>query len=70
MDVASQLAWVTGFLSAFNFYGNRREADVAGSTDVNGIFAWLDNYCAANPLHTVAEASVALVTELSKDATR
>ena len=34
--------------------------------DNNGIFAWIDNYCAAHPLDSIATATIALVAELSK----
>ncbi len=65
MDLATQTAWVNGFLSAFNFYGTSKE-DIANGIDANGVFAWIDNYCAAHPLDNITRATIALITELSK----
>jgi hypothetical protein len=39
---------------------------VAEGTDINGVFAWIDTYCAAHPLDPIAKAAIALVVELSK----
>ena len=68
MDLATQTAWVQGFISAFNYYGGATAPDIASGTDANGVFAWIDNYCAAHPLDTIATATIALVSELSKSA--
>jgi len=39
---------------------------VGNGVDPNRIFAWIDNYCAPHPLDSIATASIALVSELSK----
>lgn len=67
MPAALDTQWVQGFLSAFNYYGNG-SGNVTNGTDVNGVFAWIDNYCAAHPLDLIADATIALVSELSKRA--
>jgi hypothetical protein len=67
MDLASQTAWVSGFLSAFDYYGNG-SGNVGNDIDANGILAWIDNYCVAHPLDSIATATIALVSELSKRA--
>src|SRR5262245_16180541 len=41
--------WVLGFLSAFNYYGNG-SGDVHHGTDNEGVYAWIDNYCATHPM--------------------
>ena len=66
--IANQTAWVNGFLSAFNDYGSAAASDVANCIDANGVFAWIDNYCAAHPLDSTATATIALISELSKRA--
>jgi hypothetical protein len=66
MDLATQAAWVQGFISAFNYYGGATAPDIASGTDANGVFAWIDNYCAAHPLDSIATATIALLTELSQ----
>jgi hypothetical protein len=65
MEIAFQTNWVYGFLSAFNYYGTS-EGDIANGIDSNGLFAWIENYCAAHPLDTIAAATIALITDLSK----
>ena len=67
IGLSSQIAWVSGFLSAFDYYGNG-SGNVSSSTDGNGILAWIDNYCAAHPLDNIEKATVALVSELAKRA--
>jgi hypothetical protein len=64
IDSLHQTSWVQGFLTAFNYYTSET-GSVEKGTDPNGIFAWIDNYCAAHPLDTIATAATALVTELS-----
>ena len=64
VDVATEAAWVNGFISAFNFY--QGGADVAQSTDVDGYLAWIDNYCAAHPLDQISSAVIKLIEELSQ----
>jgi hypothetical protein len=59
----SQSQWLLGYLTAINadVWPDHRLTDV---TDSDGIFAWVDNYCAAHPLDDIATASSALVLEL------
>jgi hypothetical protein len=54
--------WVLGFLSAFNRYGDG-SGNVMQGTDNSGIYAWIDNYCAAHPLDSIVKAAMALVEE-------
>ena len=50
----SQLAWIMGFISAYNHYvdskARNRPDGVFGSIDHNAIAVWMDNYCSNNPL--------------------
>jgi hypothetical protein len=62
-DVGEQTSWVMGYISAFNVY--QGEMNVGAGTDLNGIFGWIDNYCAAHPLDPIIKATDALVDELS-----
>ena len=52
--------WVLGFVSGFIWSGSAE----LKSTDTASIFLWIDNYCKANPLETIAHASQELVKEL------
>ena len=65
IDLLAQTAWVQGFLSAFNYYGGATAPNIVTGIDANGVFAWIDNFCAGHPLDTIATASVALISELS-----
>ena len=56
MDVS----WVLGWLSAAGHYS----VDLK-ETDVDAISAWVDSYCHANPLDTVAGAATVLVKTLA-----
>ena len=44
----TQIEWVRGFISAFNTYRSPT-GNVTAGTDMDGVYAWIDNYCAAHP---------------------
>jgi hypothetical protein len=54
--------WALGFLSGSNL--NIGEVDFLKGRDADGIYAWIDNYCKANPLEKVTEAVANLAAEL------
>jgi hypothetical protein len=63
-------AWVDGFLSGWN-QAEEREPDFLPSKIYSAAFyAWIDNYCGANPLDGVATAAFALRKELLARAKR
>ncbi len=64
LESATLTVWVVGFLTAYNVYV-APSGDVLEGTDVDGAVAWIDNYCTAHPLETVASASEALVRALA-----
>jgi hypothetical protein len=51
------MQWVLGFLSGIGSmdHGN----DPLDGVDALGVWAWIDNYCHANPLNDVADATTA-----------
>jgi hypothetical protein len=53
------MQWVAGDLSGANMEVAEPEA-VLG-TDFDGLMAWIDNYCQANPINNVAQAAGALL---------
>lgn len=55
--------WLTGYISAYNSLPNGI-SNIAQGTDVEGMLAWVDNYCAKNPLDKISTAASALVDEL------
>jgi len=56
-------AWVLGYITRANYEVG---GDLTAGTDELGVFAWIDNYCRANPLKNVAAAAEALVDTLGK----
>lgn len=64
-DLAPQ-AWIQGYISALNFSVSLRGEgpDIMQGTDAEGIFAWVDNYCAAHPLNSISQAALDLATDL------
>ena len=62
--------WVLGYISAFNTWGPLEKkpgvSHISKGTDVDGLFAWIDNWCRANPLDWISDASVALIKQLIK----
>jgi hypothetical protein len=66
-DAALSAAWVVGYLSGLNM---RADHDALAEPDLNGLLAWIDNHCRANPLDTVATAAFKLFKELQSRAQR
>lgn len=59
----TNVAWLGGFMTGIN--ATQRLGNVTASTDMPAMVAWIDNYCAANPLDNVATAAQRLVAELA-----
>jgi hypothetical protein len=53
--------WIVGFASATNLTASR---DLLKGMDYDGVVAWVDQYCRANPLHQVSTAAVQLMEAL------
>jgi hypothetical protein len=56
-------SWVIGYLSGMAMTSN---TDFVHGTDNQSIFLWISNYCQANPLNDVADASDELARQLVK----
>lgn len=56
-------AWLAGFLSGYNVASDDHDY-LAPKPQSVAYSAWLDNYCARNPLNPVAQAAFALKEEL------
>ena len=48
--------WVLGFLSGIGFMGDMT-IDPLNGMDAQGVWAWIDNYCRANPIDEIADAA-------------
>lgn len=57
------LNWVLGFLSG---RAAERNDDILARVEVSSIAAWLDDYCAANPLDYLVTASFELEKALTR----
>jgi hypothetical protein len=67
-------AWVAGFLTGASAVTLQRVNisplnETVANRDDQGLWAWLDNYCQAHPLESIAEASNKLENELIRKAT-
>ena len=59
-------SWVLGYLTAYNDLVLKVDGDVANQVDNPALFSWIDNYCQANPLANVYNASATLLNELRR----
>jgi hypothetical protein len=61
-------AWVLGYVTRANYDGasTGANANLTAGTDAEGLYAWIDNYCRANPLKNFASAVEGLVETLRK----
>jgi hypothetical protein len=52
--------WIAGYVSAYNSWQEvvtkKKDTDVIGATDINGVWQSVLNYCRANPLQNVNDA--------------
>ena len=61
----SNSIWIAGYLTAVNEHIATR-SNIAAGTDAEAWNLWVNNYCSANPLETLASSATALFSELSK----
>jgi hypothetical protein len=60
---SSRIAWVLGYVTAFNQYESKPAGDVFGAKGTEEIMAWIDSYCGQHPSDNLYRASAALVDE-------
>ena len=61
----ARTAWFLGFVSGYGASSSERGQSLR-MTDADAMFAWIDNYCQAHPLETIATAAGVLVLELKQ----
>lgn len=54
-------SWVLGYFTGVNANFLTSSSDVTGGLDPDALFSWIDNYCAAHPLDSLARATGALM---------
>lgn len=71
--VSHELAktWVAGFVTGMNAIRSDEvsddiSVDVMDGADIDAMTLWLDNYCRANPLHKLAQATIVMVEEVER----
>ena len=57
-------SWVLGYVTSVNANVLTGTGDVSRGDSPDALFAWIDNYCAAHPLDSVARAAGALLDSL------
>jgi hypothetical protein len=60
-DHPLQAQWVLGFLTGVGVFG--RTFDPLKNVDAQGVVAWMDNYCQANPLDSIGTAAADFVLQ-------
>jgi hypothetical protein len=56
--------WISGFITAYNWYERPVGGNISAGTDREGMYAWLDKYCRENPTTLVAFAVTKLIEHL------
>jgi hypothetical protein len=62
------VSWVVGYLSGMNL--DSTHPDALLGTDFDGLMGWIDNYCRANPLQSIAIAGTVLMRQLQSRAAK
>jgi hypothetical protein len=65
-DSATRVAWILGYITAFNEYGSKPQGDVSAGSSTEKITTAIDDYCNQNPTDNVHRASAALIEEFRK----
>ena len=63
-DSAMLQSWVLGYITSVNANVLAISPDIAAGTSPDSLFSWIDNYCAAHPLDSVARAAGSLLESL------
>jgi len=64
MEELRTISWLSGFMTGLNF-GDQFRNDPLKRVSADQIALWMDNYCRANPLRSVANGGEILMMELS-----
>ena len=63
-DSAVLQSWVLGYVTSVNANLLSVNQDVTGGAQPDAVFTWIDNYCAAHPLDSLARAASAMLDSL------
>lgn len=65
-EASSRIAWVLGYVTAFNQYESKPKGDVSGGKSTEQMMGWIDDYCRQHRGDNLQDASSALVDEYRK----
>jgi hypothetical protein len=57
------MAWILGYITAFNQYGSSKPSDVSQGTTTEEMMAFINNYRRNHPTDNLYRASAALVDQ-------
>ena len=63
-DTVVLQSWILGYITSVNANVLSVNRDVTSGAAPDTLFSWIDNYCAAHPLESVARAASALLDSL------
>ena len=63
-DSAALQSWVLGYITSVNANLLTSGEDVTGGANADALFSWIDGYCAAHPLDSIARAASALLDSM------
>jgi len=65
---ATVKAWIAGYVTSFNMWldanNNQENSDVISRTDIDGVYMSVLNYCKANPLQSINNATDDTIRQL------
>jgi hypothetical protein len=63
-DSAVLQSWVLGYITSVNANVLTTSQDVSGGDTPDALYSWIDGYCAAHPLDSLARATGSLLESL------
>ena len=69
-DSVTRVAWILGYITAFNEYGSTPQGDVSAGSSTQKITTAIDDYCNQHPTDTIHRASAALIAEFRQTKAR
>jgi len=62
-QASGRIAWILGYVTAFNQYGSKPAGDVSAGMDTDEIMVWIDDHCEQHPDDNLYRASAAFVED-------
>jgi hypothetical protein len=69
-EASARVAWVLGYITAFNQYQAKPEGDVSSGRSTEDITAWINQHCSLHPTDDLYRASAAMVAEFRQTVPR